>query len=258
MQMKLAERVALSLRQAASSNSQTSAAAAAVLWPDKDGHWQAALSQLAAYMPSLMALGPYDASRKTGPAIWLKCAVAGVLPDVDFGGQVPVICMPGVSRADLRAIEDCPRELQPLAELQYRGAYWSQANTKDWSPNAFLTSKNGGLGLDVSQDRATQEALIRALQAGVLLERSVEDLQGHQINAAWLDSLLAPNPTRDILAWLNSPAAAQAQWNGARWDIFAARCRKDYGFDPATDGPVTAAEKLAARQGAWASVWELY
>lgn len=256
--MKLAERVVQSLRQAASSNSQTSSAAAAVLWPDKDGHWQAALPQLAAYMPSLMVLGPFDPSRKAGPSIWLKCAVAGVLPDVDLGGQVPVICMPGVSRADLRAIEDCPRELQPLAELQYRGAYWSQANAKDWSPNAFLTSKNGGLGLDVSQDRATQEALIRALAAGVLLDRSVEDLQGHQINAAWLDSLLAPNPTRDILAWLNGPVAAQTQWKGARWDIFAARCQKDFGFDPAADGPVTAAEKLAARQAAWAAVWELY
>ena len=138
--MKLAERIAQSLRLAASSNSQTSAAAAAVLWPDKDGHWQAALPQLAAYLPSLMVLGNFDPGRKTGPAIWLKCAVAGALPDISLGGQVPVICMPGVSRADLRAIEDCPRELQPLAELQYRGAYWSQANTKDWSPNAFLTS----------------------------------------------------------------------------------------------------------------------
>lgn len=256
--MKLAEQLARSLRQAANSNLQTSAAAAAVLWPDKDGHWQTALPQLAAYMPSLMVLGPFDPSRKAGPSIWLKCAVAGVLPDVDLGGQVPVICMPGVSRADLRAIEDCPRELQPLAELQYRGAYWSQANAKDWSPNAFLTSKNGGLGLDVSQDRATQDALIRALAAGVLLDRSVEDLQGHQINAAWLDSLLAPNPTRDILAWLNGPVAAQTQWKGARWDIFAARCQKDFGFDPAADGPVTAAEKLAARQAAWAAVWELY
>ena len=256
--MKLAEQIVQSLRQAASSNSQTSAAAVAVLWPDKDGHWQAALPQLAAYLPSLLVLGPFDPGRKSGPAIWLKCAVAGVLPDIDLGGQIPVICMPGVSRADLRAIEDCPRELQPLAELQYRGAYWSQANAKDWSPNAFLTSKNGGLGLDVSQDRATQEALIRALVAGVLLDRSVEDLQGHQINAAWLDSLLAPNPTRDILAWLNGPLVAQAQWKGARWDIFAARCRKDFGFDPAADGPVTAAEKLAVRQAAWAAVWELY
>ena len=256
--MKLSQRMAQFLQSAANSNAQTSAATAAVLWPDKEGLWRAAVPQLAPYLPSLLVLGAFDPARKTGPAIWLKCAVAGALPDVDLAGQVPVILLPGVSRADLRAIEDCPRELQPLAELQYRGAFWSQANAKDWSPNAFLTSKNGGLGLDVSQDRATQESLLRALAAGVLLDRSVEDMQGHQINAAWLDALLAPNPTRDVLAWLNSPTAAQAHWNGARWSIFAARCQKDFGFDPAADGPVTAAEKLAARQGAWAAVWELY
>ena len=80
--MKLAERIAQSLRQAASSNSQTSAAAAAVLWPDKDGHWQSVLPQLAAYVPSLMVLGPFDPSHKpTVPRIrpcsaWL-CARSG-------------------------------------------------------------------------------------------------------------------------------------------------------------------------------------
>ena len=256
--MKLAERIAQSLRSAANSNAQTSAATAAVLWPDKEGLWRVALPQLAPYVPSLLVLGAYDPARNTGPAIWLKCAVAGVLPDVDLAGQVPIICLPGVSRADLRAIEDCPRELQPLAELQYRGAFWSQANAKDWSLNAFLTSKNGGLELDVAQDRATQDALVRALHAGVLLERSVEELQGHQINAAWLDSLSAPNPTRDILVWMNDTNLAQSQWAGARWDIFGSRCRKDFGFDPLTDGALSAAEKLAARQGAWAAVWELY
>ena len=67
--MKLAEQIVQSLRQAASSNSQTSAAAVAVLWPDKDGHWQAALPQLAAYLPSLLVLGPFDPGRKSGPAI---------------------------------------------------------------------------------------------------------------------------------------------------------------------------------------------
>ncbi len=75
--MKLAERIAQSLRLAASSNSQTSAAAAAVLWPDKDGHWQAVLPQLLAYVPSLVVLGPFDPSHRTGPAIWLKCAGGG-------------------------------------------------------------------------------------------------------------------------------------------------------------------------------------
>lgn len=53
---------------------------------------------------------------------------------------------------------------------------------------------NGGLGLDVAQDKATQEALGQALQAGVLLQCNVADLKGRAINAEWLLSLLAPNP----------------------------------------------------------------
>lgn len=256
--MKIAEYIAQSIRAAGNSNTQTSAAAAAVLWPDNEGIWQAALPQFSAYLPSLMVLGPYEPDRKTGPAIWLKCAVAAQLPEIELMGQVPIIYMPRVSRADLRAIESCPRELQPLAELQYRGAFWSQINGKDWTVNAFLTSKKGGLGLDVAQDNATQEALKRVVDAGLLLDRTVEELQGRQINAAWLDALLAPNPTRDVLAWLNNPVLMQSQWAGARWAIFSSRCAKDFGFNPQTDGALTAAEKLAEHQGAWLPVWELY
>lgn len=256
--MKVAEHIARSLHAAANSNSQTSAAVAAVLWPDKDGIWSAAVPQLAQHLPSLMMLGSYELTSKTGPAIWLKCAVAGQLPEIDLKSQVPIIYMPGVGRADLRAIETCPRELQPLAELQYRGAFWSQVNGKDWTVNAFLSAKKGGLGLDVAQDHATQEALKRVLEAGMLLDRTVEELQGKPINAAWLDALLAPNPTRDVLAWLDDPAGMQSQWSGARWSIFSNRCTKDFGFNPQTDGVLMAAEKLAEHQGPWLPVWELY
>jgi hypothetical protein len=169
-----------------------------------------------------------------------------------------VVYLPGVSRAELRAIESCSRELQPLAELQYRGVFWSQANTKDWTLSAFLSSKKGGLGLDVAQDKATQEALGQALAAGVLLERTVEGLKGRQINAEWLHSLLAPNPTRDLLAWLNEPEAVQKQWGGVHWDVFTKRCKGDFGIDPAADGVLVAAEMLAKGAGKWAAVAELY
>ncbi|UUZ66620.1 BREX-1 system phosphatase PglZ type B (plasmid) [Polaromonas sp. P1-6] len=98
----------------------------------------------------------------------------------------------------------------------------------------------------------------RVLAAGMLLDRQVEDLQDKQINAAWLDALLVPNPTRDILAWLNDPTAMQSKWSGARWAIFTSRCIKDFGFNPETDGALTAAEKLAEHQGSWSAVWELY
>lgn len=260
MSVTLLDRLCESLIKAAVGNSHTTAAAAAVLWTDKERLWESSLPKLLASMPQLLTLGEFDLGAKSGPAVWLKCAIAGVLPEVQFQG-VPIVYLPGVSRAELRAIESCSRELQPLAELQYRGVFWSQANAKDWTISALLSSKNGGLGLDVAQDRATQEALAQVLSAGVLLDRPLEDLKGRQINAEWLLSLLAPNPTRDLLVWMNAPQVTEKEWSGGagvRWDVFCKRAKSDFGFDPVSDGPLVAAEKLALREGKWAAVAELY
>ena len=256
--MNLFISLAESVRAAAKVNRSLVVPPAAILWTNADRLWESAMPQLAKHLPELFVLGNYAPEDRQCPSIWLKCAVAGKLGTKLPGGAVPILYLPGISRVDLRAIETCPRELQPLAELQYRGVFWSQVNGKDWTVNAFLTAKKGGLGLDVSQDTATQDALKRALDAGMLLDRQVEDLQGKPINAAWLDALLAPNPTRDVLAWLNEPADMQIKWAGARWAIFSSRCVKDFGFNPETDGALTAAEKLAEHQGQWANVWELY
>jgi hypothetical protein len=242
---------------ASDGNAHTAVTPAAVLWPDKDRQWERALARLRPTMPQLLTLGEWDASQRCGPAVWLKCAMAGVLPEVQFQG-VPVIYLPGLSRAELRAIESCPRDLQPLAELQYRGVFWSQVNSRDWTVSAFLASRNGGLGLDVAQDRATQEALAQVLAAGVLLDRPIDEFKGRQINAEWLLSLLAPNPTRDLLAWMNASQAIQKEWTGVRWDVFCKRAKSDFGFDPVSDGLLVAADKLARRAGRWAAVAELY
>lgn len=256
--MNLFNGLAESVRGAAKVNRSLMVQPAAILWTDSDRIWESAIPQLAKQLPELFVLGDYVPEDRQGPSIWLKCAVAAKLGTQLPGGVVPILYLPGISRADLRAIETCPRELQPLAELQYRGVFWSQVNGKDWTVNAFLSARKGGLGLDVAQDSATQEALKRVLASGMLLERQVEDLQGKQINAAWLDALLAPNPTRDVLVWMNDPTATQSKWAGARWAIFSSRCVKDFGFNPETDGALTAADKLAEHQGLWTSVWELY
>lgn len=249
--------VAAALQGAAKGNAHTTVPAAAVLWPDKERQWQSALPILRQLIPEIFVLGTYNPVERSGPAIWLKCAIAGSLPDAQFDG-VPVIYLPGVSRAELRAIETCPRDLQPIAELQYRGVFWSQSNAKDWTVSAFLSSKSGGLELEVSQDKATQEALGQVLSAGVLLNLPVEELKGRQINAEWLHSLLAPNPTRDLLVWMNDPVAAQAEWSSVRWQVFAKRCKADFGVDPVADGVLAAAEMLAKASGKWAAVSELY
>lgn len=250
-------RLANALGKAATGNSHAAVPTTVVLWPDKERLWESVLERAMTVMPELVVLGSYQPERRRGPAIWLKCVVARSLSIVPTGA-VPVVYLPGVSRADLRAIESCARDLQPLAELQYRGAFWSQANAKDWTPSAFLTSKNGGLGLNVAQDKATQEALGQALKAGVLLDQRVDSLKERQINAEWLYSLLAPNPTRDLLVWLNDPDSARSRWEGVRWDVFAKLCKSEFGVDPVSDGALVAAELLAKTEGKWKAVAELY
>jgi hypothetical protein len=256
--MNLIDKLTESIRAAAKVNRSLMAEPAAILWTDADRQWESAVTQLTNVLPEMYVLGDYAPELRQGPSIWLKCAVAGKLDKPLPEGVTPILYLPGISRADLRAIETCPRELQPLAELQYRGVFWSQVNGKDWTVNAFLSAKKGGLGLDVTQDRTTQEALKRVLEAGLLLDRPVAELQGRQINSTWLDALLAPNPTRDVLVWLNNPVQAQTQWAGGHWSVFVGHCQQNLGFDPQSDGTVTAAEKLAERQGAWAAVWQLY
>ena len=257
--MKVREALVALIRKPAAYNAGSQVAPACVLWTDKDRQWTACLQGVRQDLPELLTLGDYDVSQGQGPAIWLKCAMVNAFAEFPLPvHSVPMVYLPGIGRADLRAIETCPRDLQPLAELQYRGVFWSQSNGKDWTIYAFLTSKNGGLGLDVAQDKATQEALIQAVEAGVLLDRPVSELEGRSINAAWLNSLLAPNPARDLLVWMNDPDAAQSKWSKQRWAVFEKRAKTDFGFDPKADGVLAAAEKLAKAAGPWAAVSELY
>jgi hypothetical protein len=257
--MMLLKNLTDSLLKAGTYNRGVQAAPAAILWTDKEGIWAPAIPAVQRVIPSLFVLGPYEVKKQQGPAIWIKCAVAGKVPELSIqDNTIPIVYLSGVSRSDLRAIESCPRHLQPLAELQYRGVFWSQANAKDWTVNAFLCSKHGGLGLPVLQDQATQAALLRALATGELLPRAVAELKNKTLDATFFDALIAPNPVKDILTWMNDPQGKQQEWKGGRWDIFVDRCRKDYKFHPEQDGELVAAEKLAAHSGVWAEIWEFY
>jgi hypothetical protein len=94
-----------------------------------------------------------------------RCAKAGnegngsEIPE----GATPIVYLPGVSRQELRAVQECPGSLKPLVELQYWGVCWTQKNGKDWTVEAFLVSEEGGLGLDVARDATTRRAMLGAL-----------------------------------------------------------------------------------------------
>lgn len=246
-----------SIRKASSFNSGVQTGPAVILWPDADRQWESAVRLLRETWGHLLILGDYNPTKKRGPAIWIKCMTAKRLPEADWTEDViPIVYLPGVSRLDLRAVESCPRYLQPLAELQYRGVIWSQINGKDWTVNAFLSSKNGGLALDVAQDRATQAALQRALHP--LLNTNVGDLQGRRLDAFDFDGLLSPDPVRDLLLWLDQPEEMEKEWFGPRWEAFAAHARQMYQFDPIADGPLIGVENLASAEGLWSAVWQRF
>ena len=193
---------------------------AVLLWPDQDRQWEPLLPRLRGILPHLLTLGPYDPGTRTGPAIWLRCMLARTLPGIAYWSEdtTPIIYLPGVSRPQLRAVEDCPATLQPLAPLQYRGVFFSHANGKDWTVTAFLQSDKVGLGLDIARDAATLEALKTALLE--LVDMEGDKLTGKQLSADDFHALVVPEPDRMILQWLNDPAATKEQWGKSRWKTF--------------------------------------
>ena len=232
------------------------AAPAALLWADADRQWAALVARLQTALPHLFVLGTYDATKRTGPAIWLRCVVDRVLEDAPLEpGVVPILYLPGVARQSLRAGDECPRELQPLVELQYRGRVWHQKNGRDWTVEAFLVSEDG-LQLDVAQDAKTREAAQRSLP--LLAETPLDGLRGHRLEADDFDRLAVSDPTRDLLRWMGVGDGLRKTEGEARWKAFCGVCNSDFKFDPDKKSPSDAAFALVEGNGKWANVWQRF
>ncbi len=210
---------------------------------------------LQAMLPELFLLGTYTPEQRTGPALWLRCIDARQVEGAPPTGTAPLFYLPGISREQLRAAEDCPPELAALVELQYRGALWLHVNGKDWTPYAFMVSKHGGLDLDVAKDQPTLDALIGALPS--LLSVPLTQLQG-RLDSEFFNALVAPDATGLLLRWLNDPDGFKQRRSSAEWKAFCQQCKADFGLDPAKDGPLKAAQRLAARTNSWQMVWRRF
>jgi len=207
-------------------------------------------------LPHFLVFGPYDQANRTGPAIWLRCVLAGKVPGIVWPpSAVPIIYLPGVSRATLRATEECPAELKPLAELQYRGVFWSQHNGKDWTVTAFLQTNHGGLQLKIASDQATATSIRRAIEK--LVDVSVADLQvtsaSGELNSTYFDQVGRGDGIDgidDLLIWLSDPEGTKKRWDGDRWEMMCSDCQRNYGFDPSRDGSLVGAELLGRQSKA--------
>ena len=229
----------------------------ALLWTDPDGQWRGLMPSLRAAIPELYALGSYDPPSRTGPVIWLKCIVDRTIPGQSPPpDSTPILYLPSVSWQLLRAAGDCPSDLQPLVELQYRGEVWHQRNGRDWTVEAFLVSEDG-LGLDVAQDTRTREAMLRALP--LLAETPITTLRGGvRLQADDFDKLAVSDPIRDLLRWLNDPNLFQQSSDEGRWRAFCNICKSDFDLDPDEDGPSAVAANLQTGTGRWEDVWHRF
>ena len=97
------ERLKASLEAASAHNPNDAEKPVAVLWTDHDSQWRPILARLRALMPQLLTLGVYEPKGRTGPSIWLRCVVDGVLELPGLASDTtPVIYLPDVSRPSTR------------------------------------------------------------------------------------------------------------------------------------------------------------
>lgn len=187
------EALADALRQAGDYNRLIELRPAAVLWPDEKREWEPIVPLLRAELP-VLALGPYNPAAGTGPAPWLRCMIARSLPEPSLPGGTPIVYLPGHSARELRDLNPCPKELEALAELQYRGEIWARPDGQDWSPPSFFKDRDAGIGVGLREDAPTWQALCAALPR--VAQLSLEELLE---NAPWkvrdFEMLLLPAST---------------------------------------------------------------
>lgn len=240
-------------------------APAAILWPDAERQWEPLVSRLRHALP-LFTLGDYAPDARTGPSYWLRCIVDRTLPQDPSErvpeDVVPVLYLPGIGKQEVRAVDEAPQLLKPLAELQYRGTLFTQKNGRDWTIAAFLQSADGGLGIEVASDAGTKAALLGARHK--LADIDVEEMRREArakgaLRAEFFNEKVKPDIARNLLEWLNDPAVYQAACPPEEWEAFRAQCRATYHLDPATAGPVSMAEQLGlGTSDAWNLAWDRF
>ena len=255
--MRVLDRLIQSIRKTADHNRDIQVAPFCILWPDKERQWEGVLPLLQDALPELLCLGDYAPDKRTGPAIWIRCVLAGCIRDVQLpSDKTPVLYLPGIGRTDLRSVDSCPEDLRPLVPLQFLGAFFSQINSKDWTIGAFAKSSQGGLGLDVSRDSETRRAMQLAI--GVFLEEDTAFLKDKHLDKNYFNALLTGgDPVRDVLLWLNDPEVFQGTRTDNAWQAFVELCKSRLGFDPAGDA-LAGCACLARHEGPWRAVWERF
>ena len=73
--MKIIETLMATLHKEGTYNADAQVAPTCILWTDKVKQWEPIIPRLLAELPELLVYGTYTPTQRTGPAIWLKCAI---------------------------------------------------------------------------------------------------------------------------------------------------------------------------------------
>lgn len=254
--LTLKDKVLASLREATQHNGSSMVPPEVILWLDPERQWEAVLPLLRPALPELLVLGDYNPALRQGPAVWLKCMVARVLPTADWGPAViPVLYLPGISKRDLRSPEPQGLHLAPLREYQYMGVVWLQENGKEWTISAFIQNPGSGLGRRTATDTATKDTLLLALPT---LFEDGETLYGAgTLDATQVLAALFPDESACVLRWLEDGDAFLAGLEPGRQALFQVLCETRFDFIPQPNQRLVVAERLGERrQQAWQAVWQ--
>lgn len=257
MATSIYDKVIQALKQAEQYNSSLMVKPEVILWPDPENQWLDVISVLQENLPQLVIYGTYEPARKQGPAIWIKCMIARMLPEADWDAiLIPIIYLPGVAKSDLRNVENAVFNFQPLLEYQYTGTLFVQESGREWSILAFVENPIIGLGVKVLKDSATKDTLKKALP-DIIQDREV--LYGKTIiDSEYLNNQLLPDMIPSVLKWMSKGDQYLQSMDVGKREVFVNLCKSQYDFEPDPKNIKAIAEKLGAQKNGWKYVWQLY
>jgi hypothetical protein len=256
MSNSLLEHIKHSIELSKQYNSNQVTAPNVILWPDPESQWISIIDVLRQEIPAFLTLGDYKPEVKQGPAIWIKCMVDKTLPEADWEKDtIPVIYMPGISKADFRKIEDAPNFLQPLMEYQFTGNLWLQENGKEWTILAFAQNVEQGMGLEVAKDNATKEALIKSLP-DIVHEKAA--FFRKKIDADFLNELLVPQVIPNLLKWIEGGDNALAFLSLDQKEAFKDVVKSQYRLNLDYSLVLDFVKNIGTQKDPWHTVWQYF
>ena len=229
-----------------------------VIWPDRERQWMPILPSLRERLP-ILTLGSYEPDIRSGPAIWIRCMVERTLSEDEIPeDEVPILYIPGYGHQELSARSECPPELKTLMEYKFFGTSFIHPNGNDWTIPAFLQANDCGIEVQVQSDSATKDAVLRSLEH--LCSVEIEQLRlSSPLNAAFFNELLNPDPTRNILSWLNDSDSFRLTMDDPNWDAFLESSKGRFGVNLQEETELAIASKLGNREtGAWDLAWKRF